>query len=167
MDRQEFEKSVPLLRLRFHKVALSYLSDENEAEDIVQDTLLKLWMARDKISNAKGGIESLGATIAKNLSIDRLRELKRHPHDGLADNHIHHYAANAQARLEEKENENWIKTVVGALPDKYRAVLQMRQVEQMEFSEIAAVMGTTETSVRTILSRARAKLMEQIKQRRM
>ena len=41
MDRQEFEKSVPLLRLRFHKIALSYLSDENEAEDIVQDTLLK------------------------------------------------------------------------------------------------------------------------------
>ena len=57
--------------------------------------------------------------------------------------------------------------MVGALPDKYRAVLQMRQVEQMEFSEIAAVMGTTETSVRIILSRARAKLMEQIKQRRM
>lgn len=65
MDRQEFEKSVPLLRLRFHKVALSYLSDENEAEDIVQDTLLKLWMARDKISNAKGGIESLGVTIGR------------------------------------------------------------------------------------------------------
>jgi len=45
-------------------------------------------------------------------------------------------------------------------------VLQMRQVENMEFAEIARIIGTSETSARVILSRARAKVMEQLRQRR-
>lgn len=72
----------------------------------------------------------------------------------------------AQAQLECEENEQWIQTVVRSLPDKYRTVLHMRQVEQMEFIEIANIIGTTETSVRVILSRARAKMLEQLKQRK-
>ncbi|MBR5608192.1 MAG: sigma-70 family RNA polymerase sigma factor, partial [Bacteroidaceae bacterium] len=53
MDRIEFERIVPELRLKMLKVALFYLADDNEAEDIVQDALLKLWMARDKINKLR------------------------------------------------------------------------------------------------------------------
>lgn len=166
MDRQDFEKVVPELRLKLQRTALFYLADEDEAEDIVQDTLLKLWMTRDNISTTRGNMESLGVTIAKNLSIDRLRAMRRHQHDELTENIAHDNGDNAQTRLEQEEDENWIRATVRNLPDKYRAVLQMRQAEQMEFSEIARIMGTTETSVRVILSRARAKVMEQLKQRR-
>ena len=166
MDRQDFEQVVPELRLKLLKIALFYLADEEEAEDIVQDTLLKLWMTRSNINDGKAGMEALGTTIAKNLSIDRLRTIQRHRHEELPDNIVHDDGNNAQTRMEQKENENWIKAVVNNLPDKHRAVLQMRQEEQMEFSEIARIMGTSETSVRVILSRARAKVMEQLKQRR-
>ena len=166
MDRQDFEQVVPELRLKLLKIALFYLTDEEEAEDVVQDTLLKLWMTRSSINDGKAGMEALGITIAKNLSIDRLRTIQRHRHEELPDNIVHDDGTNAQTRMEQKENENWIKAVVSNLPDKHRAVLQMRQEEQMEFSEIARIMGTSETSVRVILSRARAKVMEQLKQRR-
>ena len=166
MDRQDFEQVVPELRLKLLKIALFYLADEEEAEDVVQDTLLKLWMTRSNINDGKAGMEALGTTIAKNLSIDRLRTIQRHRHEELPDNIVHDDSNNAQTRIEQKENENWIKAVVNNLPDKHRAVLQMRQEEQMEFSEIARIMGTSETSVRVILSRARAKVMEQLKQRR-
>ena len=166
MDRQDFEQVVPELRLKLLKIALFYLADEEEAEDVVQDTLLKLWMTRSNINDGKAGMEALGTTIAKNLSIDRLRTIQRHRHEELPDNIAHDDGNNAQTRIEQKENENWIKAVVNNLPDKHRAVLQMRQEEQMEFSEIARIMGTSETSVRVILSRARAKVMEQLKQRR-
>ena len=166
MERHDFERVVPELRLKLQRVALFYLADDDEAEDIVQDTLLKLWIARDSISEAKGNIEALGMTMAKNLSIDRLRVMRRHLHDELTDTIVHDEGSNAQTRMEQEENENWIRATLQRLPDKYRAVLQMRQEEQMDFSEIARIMGTTETSARAILSRARAKMMEQLKQRR-
>ena len=72
MDRQDFERVVPELRLKLQRIALFYLADDDEAEDVVQDTLLKLWTARDAIREGQGGMEALGTTIAKNLSIDRL-----------------------------------------------------------------------------------------------
>lgn len=166
MDRSEFERIVPGLRLKMLKVALFYLADVNEAEDIVQDALLKLWMARDKINKLRGNIEPLGITVTKNLCIDHLRTLKRHLKGNLSDCAMFSSGEDAQTQLECEENEQWIQTVVRSLPDKYRTVLHMRQVEQMEFIEIANIIGTTETSVRVILSRARAKMLEQLKQRK-
>ena len=166
MERHDFEQAVPELRLKLQRVALFYLADDDEAEDIVQETLLKLWMARDCISEAKGNIDALGMTMARNLSIDRLRVMRRHLRDELTDDIVHDDGGNAQTLMEQTENENWIHATLQRLPDRYRAVLQMRQVEQMEFSEIARIMGTTETSVRVILSRARVKMMEQLKRRR-
>ena len=56
MDRQDFEQVVPELRLKLLKIALFYLTDEEEAEDVVQDTLLKLWMTRSNINDGKAGV---------------------------------------------------------------------------------------------------------------
>ena len=92
--------------------------------------------------------------------------MQRHRRDELTDTIVHDNGSNAQTRLEQQEDEDWIKTILRNLPDKYRAVLQMRQVENMEFAEIARIIGTSETSARVILSRARAKVMEQLRQRR-
>lgn len=128
MDRIEFERIVPGLRLKMLKVALFYLADDNEAEDIVQDALLKLWMARDKINKLRGNIEPLGITITKNLCIDHLRTLKRHLKGNLSDCAMFSSGEDAQTQLECEENEQWIQTVVRSLPDKYRTVLHMRQV---------------------------------------
>ena len=68
--------------------------------------------------------------------------------------------------MEDHENAEWMRGVVRNLPDKYRAVLRMRQVEHMEMSEIARIIGATEGVVRTVLSRARKQMMEQLKVRR-
>ena len=65
--------------------------------------------------------------------------------------------------MEDHENAEWMRGVVRNLPDKYRAVLRMRQVEHMEMSEIARIIGATEGVVRTVLSRARKQMMEQLK----
>ena len=72
----------------------------------------------------------------------------------------------AQAMMEDHENAEWMRGAVRNLPDKYRAVLRMRQVEHLEMGEIARIIGATEGVVRTILSRARKQMMEQLKVRR-
>ena len=68
--------------------------------------------------------------------------------------------------MEDRENAEWMREAVRNLSDKYRAVLRMRQVEHLEMGEIARIIGATEGVVRTILSRARKQMMEQLKVRR-
>ncbi len=108
----------------------------------------------------------MGMTVTRNLCIDRLRRLKTHPHESLTGHDAPDGQRSAQAMMEDHENAEWMRGAVRNLPDKYRAVLRMRQVEHLEMGEIARIIGATEGVVRTILSRARKQMMEQLKVRR-
>lgn len=165
MEKTEFEIAVSMLRGKLVDIARFYLSDEEEAEDIVQEALLKLWLLRNRLDRNKS-LAPMAMTVTRNLCIDRLRRLKTHPHESLDGHDAPDGQQNAQTKMEGNENEEWLRTAIRNLPDKYRAVLRMRQVEQMEMGEIARIIGTTEGVVRTILSRARKQMMKQLKLRR-
>lgn len=154
-----------MLRGKLVDIARFYLSDEDEAEDIVQEAMLKLWLVRDRLDREKN-ISPMGMTVTRNLCIDRLRRLKTHPHESLTGHDAPDGQRSAQAMMEDHENAEWMRGAVRNLPDKYRAVLRMRQVEHLEMGEIARIIGATEGVVRTILSRARKQMMEQLKVRR-
>ncbi len=173
MEVREFEQIIRTLRARLISVARYYLSDEDEAEDVVQEASVKLWLLRERLE--KADFQKVGMTVVRNLSIDRLRRQKAHPQESLdaygrpdGSNACDrpHEQADAQSRMEEKEDDAWLTTALRQLPDKYRVVLRMRQVEQLETTEIASLMGTSESNVRMMLSRARKMMMEQLKQRR-
>lgn len=165
MENTEFEIAASMLRGKLVDIARFYLSDEDEAEDIVQEAMLKLWLVRDRIDREKN-ISPMGMTVTRNLCIDRLRRLKTHPHESLTGHDAPDGQRSAQAMMEDHENAEWMRGAVRNLPDKYRAVLRMRQVEHLEMGEIARIIGATEGVVRTILSRARKQMMEQLKVRR-
>ena len=154
-----------MLRGKLVDIARFYLSDEDEAEDIVQEAMLKLWLVRDRLDREKN-ISPMGMTVTRNLWIDRLRRLKTHPHESLTGHDAPDGRRSAQAMMEDRENAEWMREAVRNLSDKYRAVLRMRQVEHLEMGEIAHIIGATEGVVRTILSRARKQMMEQLKVRR-
>lgn len=82
MEKTEFEIAASMLRGKLVDIARFYLSDEDEAEDIVQEAMLKLWLVRDRIDREKN-ISPMGMTVTRNLCIDRLRRLKTHPHESL------------------------------------------------------------------------------------
>ena len=159
MEKTEFEIAASMLRGKLVDIARFYLSDEDEAEDIVQEAMLKLWLVRDRLDREKN-IAPMGMTITRNLCIDRLRRLKTHPHESLTGHDAPDGQRSAQAMMEDRENAEWMRGAVRNLPDKYRAVLRMRQVEHLEMGEIARIIGATEGVVRTILSRARKQMME-------
>lgn len=165
MEKTEFEIAASMLRGKLVDIARFYLSDEDEAEDIVQEAMLKLWLVRDRLDREKN-ISPMGMTVTRNLCIDRLRRLKTHPHESLTGHDAPDGQRSAQAMMEDRENAEWMRDAVRNLPDKYRAVLRMRQVEHLEMGEIARIIGATEGVVRTILSRARKQMMEQLKVRR-
>ena len=68
-------------------------------------------------------------------------------------------------RLEYAELEQWMNDQIDALPNTSRIVLTMRQLEHRELSEIADILGIKQTSVSTLLARARNELMNKLKRR--
>ena len=65
-------------------------------------------------------------------------------------------------QLEAKDSWNWAEKMINGLPEQQRLIIQMRDIEEFEFTEIAAVLEMNETAVRVALSRARKTIREQL-----
>ncbi len=148
--RNTFEREAGRLRPVLLRVAASIVSD-TEAEDIVQETLLKLWFLRDRLA-AYSSIDAIARVITRNLSINHLRSRR--------------YQAVDVATLPDVEDESdadsaisdELQTAILSLPDTEQAVLRMKHLEGMETEEIASMIHSSPGAVRTALSRARCRI---------
>lgn len=162
MELNEFINTVTAVRSRMLQQAQTYLRDTDDAEDVVQEALAKLWQMRQRIDDAEK-IAHLASVIVKNTSLNAIRNRKEThpvpPNDGgrwLAS------SDSPQQQLEYKETRERLQQAITQLPDKQRAVMRMRNVEQLSYTEIAQVLGTTESSVRAMICKARTTLMRQL-----
>lgn len=137
------------------------LADE-DVEDIAQDTLLKMWAMRADIPSKPHAVR-LATVIAEHLAVNILRNRNTMPlsrkHDGTLQ------AQMPDAQMEDDENEVWLLRQLRMLPSKEYQVLHMRHVERKTTADIAAILGISPRSVSTMLSSARRKLAEALKQR--
>lgn len=134
--------------------------DNDTAEDIAQDAMLKLWAIHDSLPS-ESNMVALAATIARNMTIDHFRSNRKAiPIDTMKE---HSSLATADASLERQEIEQWLESKLAKLPPTEHIILKMRQVEGRDNSEIAALVGISPDSVKTLLSRARKKMLEIIK----
>lgn len=168
MERIQFEILARRIRPRLLRIAKSILTNatgisdaDEEAEDMTQEALLRLWVIRDKIDDYKSP-DLLVVTIIKNLCISKLRELSkvRFVDDELINRNT------PQMVIEDNENDIWLRNAIENLPARETAILRMKQNEGMSIKEIADTLAMNETAVRKQLSRARQRLLEQIKNRR-
>lgn len=146
LTREEFVQEAERIRPRLLASASRYLHDAGEAEDVVQDVLLRLWTLRDELTLP---IEPLACVLVRNFSIDLLR--RRRWHAALAD-------ADGGDAVEEAVAHGQIErlmTAVNSLPSMQQLILRLRHVEEMDYSEIAKLTGSREEAVRKALSRAR------------
>lgn len=141
------------------RIAVRYLEDSDEAEDVVQDVLLKLWFLRDKL-DAYRSIDALAIVVTKHLCINRMRGLRVETVDieqgiGIGG------GENPEMKLVAEESMQEILDVIATLPDVQQSILRMKHIEGFEVEEIARLTGSTPVAVRTNLSRARKKVREQ------
>ncbi|MCM1313549.1 MAG: sigma-70 family RNA polymerase sigma factor [Bacteroides sp.] len=146
MTEKEYRKEVRQLRDRLIAKAVSILGNEEDAEDVVQDALLRLWQMHEDIHPP---LTTLAFVIVRNLSIDHLRV--RHPDCDMEGVDIH----DMSPFLEEDERIGRMMAVVATLPGMQQTVLRLRHVEGMDMAQIAELTGSTEVAVRKVLSRAR------------
>ena len=162
MEQKDFEAMAPQLRQRIVGMVRKLSADSGDtdlADDVAQDTLLKLWSMRDRL-DAYTSVEALAMVIARNRAIDLLKRVSALRSCDIADIDISDTAVSAADAIISTESENRAMSLLASLPSGQQAVLRMRHVDGMEISEIAAVTGSTTNAIRVTLSRARQNIKE-------
>lgn len=165
MDSQAYISQATTLRRKAVESSRRHGAPAEEAEDIAQETMIRLWQVCPRIDTRQKA-EALAVRIAHNLTIDWLRrEKRRAPQEEIpaesSDSHCQ-----ADAHLEEQETDEWLARQMAGLPGTEYTVLHLRQVEGLDNKAIALRLGIEERSVATLLSRARRRLLEEIRKRR-
>ena len=142
-------------------VSRHYGAGIDEAEDIAQDVMLRLWQMHEELERFRS-VEAIVALMAKHLIRNHQR---RRPSEVLDEAMIVSMNTSPHEVLETKENEEWLSAKLQQLPTTQRTLLYMRQVERKSHEEIAILLGIEVTSVSTLLARARRTLLEEIKRR--
>ncbi|GAB5399914.1 MAG: sigma-70 family RNA polymerase sigma factor [Aureisphaera sp.] len=159
MNQREFLAKVLPYKDKLYRLAKRLLVSAEEAEDAVQEVYLKLWKGRENIGNYKNP-EAFAVTMTKNYCLDRLKSKQASNLKIVHSNYQND--ENLQRKVEVNDGVELVFKIMQTLPDKQRMVLQLRDVEQFEFHEIAEMMESNETAVRVTLSRARKAVREQL-----
>ena len=163
MTTTEFISCVRTERNRMLLTASQWLQAEEDAEDAVQEVLLKLWEARGRLTTPED-FHKYSAIAVRNTALNILRT-QRHQHTTLPpeENVLPVHSPTADRELEEAEERRIMRTIISRLPASHKAMLNMRNVRQMSYGEIASILGITEAAVRMRVSRIRRQLVEQIR----
>lgn len=161
MTHQAFTSRVLPLKNKLFRYAKSILGNADEAKDVVQETLLKVWEKRSEIHQYKS-LEGWCMTLTRNFSLQKFRE-KEHHHAGL-DGIIENTAPTLTAgeNLEWKDTFDLIEEIVSKLPFKQKEVFQLRDVEGYAYQEISEITGYALDDVKVSLFRARSFIKEKL-----
>ncbi|MBR4389655.1 MAG: sigma-70 family RNA polymerase sigma factor [Prevotella sp.] len=150
MTQETFQDEAKRLRPTLTAVAERYSDNAADAEDIVQDVLLKLWLMHDDLRSPADG---LAIMMTRNLSIDHQR--RRKPQRPTLDI--------PEEEHEEDERIDRMMQLIDTLPPMQQIILRFRHLDGMEYSEIAHITSSTETAVRKMISRARKEILLKLK----
>jgi len=160
MNQAEFIKVISPFKDKVFRLARRLLISTEEAEDATQEVLVKLWNNREKLSGYSS-VEAMAMTMTKNYSLDRLKSKQagemRIVHSNYSDRQ-----AGLQQQAEDRDSWQWAEKIMRQLPEQQRMIMQLRDIEEYEFTEIAKIMDMNETAVRVALSRARKTLREEM-----
>lgn len=150
VEKNVFIRELEQMRPRLLLMAQNWLEDDTEAEDLVQDAMLKLWKIRDESIRHP---DSLAHVIVRNLCIDRLRKRSRVEYRSFMDDFL------AEPNPSKDERISRLMSLINQLPVMQQTVMRMRHTQEMEIPDIAELLGISEVAVRMSLSRARKRLM--------
>ena len=158
MNQKEFMQLVNPFKDKVFRMAKRLLVSTEEAEDATQEVLVKLWYKNDNLDEYKS-IEAVAMTMTKNYCLDQLKS-KRAGNMRIVHNNFTDREAGLQKQVEDKDTWQWVERIMNDLPEQQKLIVQMRDIEEMEFEEIGKILGMNESAIRTALSRARKTIRE-------
>lgn len=139
-----------------YRLALRITMNREEAEDTVQDTLMKVWDKRDTWQDIES-IEAFSLTICRNIALDKTKKFSR-GEESLDQTDFKAKASNLATpdeRTEQKDMVRLVKDIVNGLPEKQRTCMQLRDFEGKSYKDIAVILHITEEQVKVNIYRAR------------
>ena len=132
--------------------------DPDDAEDAVQETMLRLWNRRAELEQYRS-IEAFAMTLVHNLCMDLWRT-RRNEYVSLDNVSNSTSEATPEQLLEIKDEIKLMRTIIQSLPPLQRTIMQMKDIEEYETDEIAEITGCSAEAIRSNLSRARKKVRD-------
>lgn len=151
------EKALDLFGNDILRFAYSYMKNREDAEDVVQETLIRLMQSQPVFEDEQKEKAWL-FKVAANLCCDQLKNADRRYAAAMPEG----YEAAAPDNPEPDRDSEVLQEVL-RLPEKYRSVIHLYYFEEYSIREIAGIVGKKEVTVRSLLKRGREKLQKKLK----
>ncbi len=163
MHQEEFTRSVLVHKNKMYRFALSFMKNEHEAKDVVQDVMMKLWETRAELED-KLNLEAWCLSLTRNKSLDKIKRVGRKMKSNLDDVGMKLVSANSSPETYtiEKDTMQKVSDAVMSLPEKQKAVFQLRDVEGFSYLEICDTLNMDMTQVKVYIFRARKAIRERL-----
>jgi RNA polymerase sigma-70 factor (ECF subfamily) len=161
MLARDFKTDVLPMSNKLLRFALQILQDEEEAKDVLQDTFLKLWQKRDELEKVEN-IQAFAIRMIRNRCLDVIRARRTVSMEVVKKHQLPDEDISEAEGLEHTDSVSLVKQIISGLPDLQRKVIQLRDIEQMEYEEIAEATEMNVNAIRVNLSRARKKVRDEI-----
>lgn len=159
MKKITFRTDILPLKDKFYRLALRITTNTADAEDIVQEALIRIWKKREQWDEIES-LETYGLAITRNIALDYIKKSKTVLHVPL-DNEI---PAKEYDKLQAQERINLIRNMMDSLPEKQRTAMQLRDFEEKTYKEVAEIMDISEQQVKVNIFRARQFIKQKIQE---
>ena len=159
-----FRNNILPLKNELYRLALRITMNAADAEDVVQETMMKVWNRRDQWNQIES-IEAFCLTICRNLSLDKVRRMDNQTQslDAAYDPKDQGVASNPEEQAIQSDRVRLVRQMINQLPEKQRSCMQLRDMEGKSYKDIATVLDITEEQVKVNIFRARQTIREKFK----
>ena len=160
MKQADFLQMIMPFKDKLYRLAKRLLVSSEEAEDATQEVLLRLWSKKNKVESY-ANVEAFAMTMTKNYCLDKLKSKQssnlKLVHSNYKDEHT-----SLQREVELRDSVSFVHELMEELPAQQKIIIQLRDVEQYDYDEIAKVVNMSPTAIRVALSRARKYIRQEL-----
>lgn len=162
MTEQEFNDRVLPLAKYIYSFAIHMIGNPDDAADVTQDIMIKLWDSRRKLKRVNN-LKAWALKITRNLCLDWLKKQKP-VYDEEQILGYEGYDTDVLKQIEARDTVKAVRQMINTLPQSQREVMILREIEELDFDEIAEITGLGVNNIRVLLSRGRTKVKELLTQ---
>ena len=160
MKKISFRDDVLPLKNRLYRLALRITLNPAEAEDAVQDTLIRVWEHREEWEQIES-IEAYSLTICRNISLDIAGKAGHGNVQLNEDSSMFNVQCSMFNEFDQKERLSLVRKIMDTLPEVQRSIMELRDIEGKTYQEIGNILKLTESQVKVYLHRARTSIRQQ------